>query len=110
MFTASPAEQVYVQTDPLALRKVTLRFAAADARLTHQARRAAPSLTMPTLLTLAGRDQIVDNSAMRDYLHQVPCTETTMLEYPTATHTLDFEDDPTPYFCDLAEWVQRAVR
>lgn len=105
LFTDAETHRDFVRHDPLSLRDVTLRFALADQRLTNLARQAASSLTMPTLLVLAGRDRIVDNRRMRKYLDSIPAIDKAVYEYPAAAHTLEFEPDCTRYCEDLAAWV-----
>ncbi len=58
---------------------------------------------------LAGRDQIIDNNAMRDYFQKLSATQKELIEYPRAAHTLEFEPDPTPFFNDLANWILRTA-
>ncbi len=109
LFTDSPKWREYIERDPLSLRTVTVRFARADRRLTRLARRSAPFLHLPMLLMLSGRDRIVDNGRTRIFLGRSPAVHKTLIEYPNAAHTLEFEPDPRPYFRDLADWLSRVV-
>jgi acylglycerol lipase len=109
MFTNSRGRRDYIACDPLSLREVTLRFARADRRLTHFARESAAFLHMPLMLMLSGRDRIVDNSRTRAFFGRTPTAHKTLVEYPNAAHTLEFEPDPLPYFRDLADWIGRVV-
>jgi alpha-beta hydrolase superfamily lysophospholipase len=109
LFTDSPTWQEFIAKDPLALRKVTWRFAREDRLLTRFARQAAPFLKTPLLLVLAGRDRIVNNRRTRDFFFRTTTAQRTLLEYPNASHTLEFESDPEPYFRDLAEWIGATV-
>jgi alpha-beta hydrolase superfamily lysophospholipase len=110
LFTNSPLWQDFIARDPLALRRVTWRFAQQDRRLTRYARESAPFLHLPVLLMLAGQDRIVDNDRTRRFFQQIPGQRKTLIEYPGAAHTLEFEPDPMSYFADLTEWMGRAVR
>jgi acylglycerol lipase len=105
LFTDSPVWQEFIEHDPLTLRRVTWRFAQADRQLTSYARAAAPYLHMPLLLMLSGRDRIVDNSRTRAFFNRTGSRFRTLIEYPNAAHTLEFEPDPEPYFADLKNWV-----
>jgi alpha-beta hydrolase superfamily lysophospholipase len=109
LFTGSRHWQDYIARDPLCIHKVTVRAAREDVALTEQADAAANKLTMPILVTLSGRDRIVDNAATLDFLSRVPATDKTVLEYRGAAHTLEFEPDPAPYHADLARWVGRIL-
>ncbi len=109
LFTDTPKWLEYIEHDPLSLRTVTVRFAQADRQLTRLARRSAPFLHLPLLLVLSGRDRIVDNGRTREFLGRSPATHKTLIEYPNAAHTLEFEPDPLPYFRDLVDWLGRVV-
>jgi alpha-beta hydrolase superfamily lysophospholipase len=109
LFTGSREWQHFLRNDTLALRRITLRFAAADLALTAYARDAAALILAPTLLMLAGRDTIVDNVRTREFFDQIAATEKQLIEYPDAAHTLEFEADPSTYFSDLAEFIGRVA-
>jgi alpha-beta hydrolase superfamily lysophospholipase len=105
LFIAGERWQAFVDTDPLALREITLRFARADRGLARFARGAAPFLHVPLLLMLAGRDRIVDNRRTRAFFARASGPHKTLIEYPDATHTLEFEPDPSRYLADLTDWL-----
>ena len=109
LFTDSPAWREFIAHDPLTLRKVTWRFAREDRSLTRFARQSAPFLKTPLLLVLAGRDRIVNNRRTHAFFFRTTTAQRTLLEYPNAAHTLDFESDPLPYFGDLADWIGLTV-
>ncbi len=107
LFTESPRWQEYLRCDPFLLRKVTIRFATEDLKLNRYAAEAPGAIRTPALLTLAGRDRICDNRRTEQFFRRLASAEKTLLEYPDAAHTLEFEADPRPYFDDLADWVGR---
>lgn len=109
LFTESARWREFIGQDPLALRSVTWRFAQADRRLTRYARESAPFLKVPVLVMLAGQDRIVDNRRTRRFFERVGGQHKTLIEYPGAAHTLEFEAEPAQYFRDLAEWIGRVV-
>jgi acylglycerol lipase len=109
LFTDTRRWREFIEKDPLALRRVTWRFAQEDRRLTRFARASAPHLHLPTLLMLAGQDRIVDNGCSREFFARVAGRHKTLIEYPRAAHTLEFEPDPAPYFSDLSDWIGRTV-
>ncbi len=109
LFTETPYWRQFVDQDPLSLREVTHRFAHADNRLTHFARAGAPYIHTPTLMMLSGRDRIVTNSRCRAYLGRIGAAHKTLVEYPNAVHTLEFEPDPDRYFADLSDWIGRTI-
>jgi alpha-beta hydrolase superfamily lysophospholipase len=105
LFTDNAACRQFIDEDPLTLRKVTWRFAREDCQLTRYAKQAASHLHMPLLLVLAGRDRIVNNRRLRQFFLRTHSAKRTLIEYPTAAHTLEFEIDPSQYFADLGDWV-----
>jgi alpha-beta hydrolase superfamily lysophospholipase len=110
LFTGHARWQAYVGADPLALRKVTVRFALADLDLTRFATE-APEQIEPkaALLVLAGRDRIIDNARVRRYFKRLGAAERRLVEYAEATHTLEFEPDPAEFLRELRDWVGGAV-
>ncbi len=110
LFTNSPKWQAFVRDDPLTLRQITLRFAREDHKLTRYARQSGKFIHTPALLVLAGRDSMVRNERTRAYLAELASDDTTLLEFKTASHTLEFEPAPIPFFDDLSDWVARVVR
>lgn len=105
LFTDTREWQDYIRTDPLTLREITLRFARADRLLTLHVRKSGPWVHTPTLLMLAGREQIVDNRRTKQFFNSLAARDKTLIEYPNAAHTLEFEPDPVPFFNDLAQWI-----
>jgi len=107
LFTANPEGREFIRADPLALREATARLLFESGRMDVYLRFAARHVTIPTLLLLAGRDRIIDNSATRRFIQQFPTTDTTIIEYPDAHHTLEFEAGGPPFLADLIEWLDR---
>lgn len=106
LFTDSPRWVDFVADDPLSLRRITIRFAQADLELTRAARQSVSFSQVSMLLMLSGRDRIVQNQRTRAYFSRVAARSKTLIEYPDAAHTLEFEPDPRPYFHDLTEWMK----
>jgi acylglycerol lipase len=106
LFSDTPSWREFIARDPLALRQVTWRSAREDRRLTRYARQSSSLLPMPLLLMLAGRDRIIDNRRTIAFFRRTAAAKRTLIEYPGAAHTLEFEPDPTPYFNDLTHWFR----
>ena len=106
LFTAEPRWQEFIRNDPLVLREVTSGFLLAHQDLTLESLAAAPQIHCPTLLMLAGRDQIIDNEATKSWAKQLGTRELTLCEYPEAQHTLEFEPQPDRFVNDLVAWLQ----
>jgi alpha-beta hydrolase superfamily lysophospholipase len=109
LFTDSPYWRAYVSHDPLALRRITIRCALADSKLTSLATAAPGELTVPLLFVLAGRDRIVDNIRTRAFFQRIAAPDKELLELPHAAHTLDFEPDASAYVERLCQWLRRVA-
>lgn len=110
LFTAEPRWQEFIRHDPLALREVTSGFLLAHQDLTRESLAAAPQIHCPTLLMLAGRDQIIDNAATKSWAQRLGTRELTLHEYPDAQHTLEFEPRPDRFVNDLLTWLNSLRR
>ncbi len=106
LFTATPRWQEFIANDPLALRKATARLLVESVRLDRLMRRAHASVRVPVLLLLAGRDRIIDSAATREYARRFATDDLSVVEYPEAHHTLEFEPDPLPYYRDVECWLE----
>ncbi len=107
LFTNSPESQRYIAEDPLTLRRITLRFAKHNLALLRYAVEAPESIETPMLLMLASLDPICDNDATRSFAARVGSSDQTIIEYHGASHTLEFESNPSQYFADLTAWCER---
>jgi len=58
-------------------------------------------------MILAGQDRIVHNARTRQYFRAIASHDKTLIEYATASHTLEFEPDPSNYFTDLVDWIRK---
>ncbi|WP_439621296.1 alpha/beta fold hydrolase [Gemmata sp.] len=108
LFTASVDAQKFIDADPHGLRLATARFLFNSFALDVYLRRAAKRVTVPTLLTLAEHDRIIVNARTRDWVTRFP-GPTTVIEYPGAHHTLEFEPPGHPWISDVAKWIDARV-
>lgn len=106
LFTGNDSKKAYIASDPLTLWHITLRCAAANLHLTRFALGAGEAMTVPTLVMLAGQDPITVNAQVREFMKRFHRADQRVIEYPSASHTLEFEPDPLPYFHDLASWCR----
>lgn len=105
LFTGTPRWQRFIAEDRLALREATARFLVESSRLDFYLRRAPRHVRCRAMLMLAAEDRIIDNDRTRIYVKQFATADQTVIEYPGAHHTLEFEPDPKPVFDDLARWI-----
>lgn len=109
LFTDNPTHQAFIAQDPLTLRHFTLRFAHHNVVLMRDAVSAPEQLQLPVLVMLASGDRITDNQATRDFVQRIGHQQTTVIEYPDNAHTLEFGENPQPYYEDLADWCRRVA-
>ncbi|MCA9066128.1 MAG: hypothetical protein KDA96_23835, partial [Planctomycetaceae bacterium] len=64
----------------------------------------------PVLAMLAGRDQIIDNQRTRERLQTFGTRRMTIVEYPFATHTLEFDLHRSDFVNDLIHWLGAATK
>ena len=91
LFTSDPARRKFLCEDALSVRVATTGFLSSDRHLGHLAQTAGPELRCPVLLMLAGRDRIIDNLAMKRFFATIASPARTLVEFPEAAHTLEFE-------------------
>jgi alpha-beta hydrolase superfamily lysophospholipase len=104
LFTASPEWQKYIDTEPHGLRLATARFLFNSFALDIYLRRAARRVTVPTFLALAEHDRVIDNARTRTFVARLPAGRT-VIEYPGAHHTLEFEPPDHPWVGDVLAWL-----
>ena len=88
------------------MRRATARFLANSVRLDGYLRFVPGYVTVPVLLLLAGRDRIIDNANTRRFVESFATSDKTIIEYPEAHHTLEFEPRPQRYLDDLIGWLE----
>jgi alpha-beta hydrolase superfamily lysophospholipase len=108
LFTASPDGQHYIATEPHGLREATARFLFSSFSLDIYLRRAARRVRVPTLLVLGEHDRIISNAQTRLFAGRFD-TAATIIDYPGAHHTLEFEPAGHPWVGDVQEWIERRV-
>lgn len=109
LFTDNPKWQEYLRVDPLLLRRGSSRLLMTSVALTQVVADAPEGITIPSLLVLAGQDRIIDNEKAREFFARFASPDKTVIEYPEAHHTIEFEPDPVPFFADLARWFLRVA-
>ena len=106
LFCDAPHFQDYVRSDPLSLRRVTIRFLNASVEIDGALRESRGKLACPILTLLAGRDRIVNNRATREFVASCGSPEQRTLLYPEACHTLEFAESRDAILADLVRWLE----
>ena len=105
LFTAEPRWQQMIRDDPLALHDVTVSFLLANRDLDRELPACPAAIHCPLLVMLAGRDEIIDTPATMSFLRQFATQNLSLVEYPDARHTLEFEPDRDTFIDDLIVWL-----
>jgi len=105
LFTSDPVRQQFLREDPLSIRVATTGFLNADRHLGELAQSAGPDIRCPVLLMLAGRDRIIDNPAMKRFFATIASPSKTLIEFPGAEHTLEFEPCFDEFQKELVTWL-----
>jgi alpha-beta hydrolase superfamily lysophospholipase len=109
LFTDDPEARAFIAADPLSLRDATARLLATSFFLDRKVARAPGHVTCPTLLLLAGQDRIINNAHTRQYVERLASPRKTVIDYPQAHHTMEFEADPSVYTRDMVRWIESEV-
>ncbi|HMP18239.1 MAG TPA: alpha/beta fold hydrolase, partial [Gemmatales bacterium] len=102
LFTDNPQALQLLQSDPLSLHEATARLLVESFWLDKALARVKELPAVPILLLLAGQDRIIRNDLTRSWLQRV-APRSTILEFPDAHHTLEFEKDRT-WLRSLLAW------
>jgi acylglycerol lipase len=107
LYTAEEDYRRYIRGDPLRLHSATTRFFWETARLDRRRPQATARLQLPVLMLQGDADAMMDVTATRRWVTDVPSADVTYQAYPGAGHTLDFEPEPNRgrYRTDLLRWI-----
>jgi acylglycerol lipase len=109
LFTGQPEWQKFIEEDPLALHSVTSDFLNSGLQLDRLLKAHAHKARHPTLLMLAGSDEVIDNAKTRTRINSLGSRHQTTLVYEPARHTLEFEPNRDRIFSDLIQWLDQHV-
>lgn len=105
LFTETPRWLQFLREDKHGLQEATARFLIESVRLDMYLKWVPKYVQVPTLLLLAGQDRIIQNEPTQQYVQKFVTEQCTIHDYPEAHHTLEFEEDPTPIFSDIRDWL-----
>jgi alpha-beta hydrolase superfamily lysophospholipase len=107
LFTADPRWQQFLRDDPLRLHQATARLLVESVRLDGYLRFVPKYVHVPVLLLLAEHDRIVNNTKTRAFVERFVTPDKTVIEYPGAHHTLEFEPDLAVVLRDVKDWLAK---
>jgi alpha-beta hydrolase superfamily lysophospholipase len=108
LFTANPHWQEFINNDPLTLRQCTAGFYYASRRMDRVVGRLPQSPPVPIHLFVAEDERIVDNEKTIAFIRSLNWPATRITTYASARHSLEFENDPSVYYRDLAGFIASA--
>ena len=109
LFTDSAVWQDFIADDPLALHAVTSSLFNSGRDLDSLIATNLQCIRQPTLLKLAGRDQIIHNQRTLKLVHSFGTDRLTSINWPDACHTLEFEPNRDAIVGDLLNWLSWTV-
>lgn len=106
LFTKNPEKLAFLEQDHFRLLEVSASFLIASRRLDRYVQRFVDSTWRgPLHVMLAGDDRIIDNERTREFVRRLLLADRRITEYPGASHTLEFEPDPRPFWNDLLDGI-----
>ena len=106
MFTDEILYSDLIGRDHLRLRQATARFLAESWRLDRRILRRLRTLTVPTLVFLAERDEIVDTPAVRALLQRSCADHITLRLFSSACHSMEFGQWHQPLCNEMIRWLR----
>lgn len=110
LFTDDPQWREFIRDDPLALHEASVGFLLAGRQLDRIVSTAPAAISCPVLFMLAGRDRIAENVATRRFAEEFPASQRTIIDYPQACHTLEFEPNRDQFIADLLGWLEAVIQ
>lgn len=110
LFTDEPEWREFIRNDPLALHEASVGFLLAGRQLDRILSVAPAAISCPVLFMLAGRDRIAENVATRRFAERFPASQRTIIDYPQACHTLEFEPNRDQFIADLLGWLEAVIQ
>ena len=106
LFTTVPRWQEFFRTDALTLRQCTANFYLASRRMDKITAKLPHAKPVPLHLFIADDERIIDNDKTTTFIRELHWPRCRITTYPTARHSLEFEDDPQIYFNDLVSFIE----
>jgi alpha-beta hydrolase superfamily lysophospholipase len=96
-----------MEANPDELRLASLKLLMNIMGEQRKAKRLAKGLTVPTLVQVAGQDQLVDARAERKMFEKLNVQDKTLLDYPEMFHALSIELGRERVFQDILDWLEK---
>ncbi len=110
LFTESKSWQQFIAEDLLSTRMATARFLFESFSLDFYLKRAVKRVEVPVLMLLAENEKVIFNAKTRKWVEaKFRSKDKTVIEYPWASHTLEFEGDEHAFTGDMIEWLESRI-
>lgn len=106
-FTELPPFEVFIRSDPLALRAATGDFYYQVHRARKYIRANTDQIEMPVFMAIAGEDPISDNHRNIRFFENLPADDKMVVNYEDARHVLEFSPEKDRFLADLVFWLAR---
>ncbi len=103
MFTTTHEHLKFIREDSLRLHRATAGFFLVSRAFEIEIDRRIDRLRVPTLVVLAGLDQIIDNEKVQKLLRKARDASVRTIIYDDQTHSIQF-DDPKKLTSDIVSW------
>lgn len=111
LFTNNPAGREFIARDPLKLSEVSAAFLWHSRRLDRLLIELPDgALRAPVTLLLAGQDRIIRNQPTQAWTARVAGAGLRQQLFENASHTLEFEPDPSAYEQILRAWCENKMQ
>lgn len=104
MFTRDHIYLEKIKSDLLLLKHITPRFFKENLRLERSIRRSVIKVDIPSLLLLAEEDEIIDNSAVIEFMRDI-FQNLDVISYAGCRHGIFFEPKKDEVMRDIANWI-----
>lgn len=110
LFTDVARWQEFFRRDELTLLQATASFFLMSRRMDKVVRRLREHSPIPIHLFLAGKERIIQNDPTRRFVDELDWPNCRITELPDAWHSLEFLEDPEPYFDELTSFIAAVAR
>lgn len=105
-FTDNPERIRYVDEDAIKLTRVSASFLLASRQLDKRLRKFGQGAYRgPLHLMLAGKERVIDSARTREWFDRLPSANKQLSEFPEASHTIEFERDPSAFIRAMVGFV-----
>jgi alpha-beta hydrolase superfamily lysophospholipase len=106
-FTELAPFEVFIRSDPLALRAATGDFYFQVHRARKFIHANTDKIEIPVFMAIAGEDPISDNRRNIRFYENLPADNKMMINYEDARHILEFSPERERFLNDLVFWLAR---